>query len=265
MGHQRLGSPPATRNLPEIVNLLVAGNASTAELVDAVTRATEAALTRALKDPAFAEALWLLVKIPQAAKAENFREALQAIGVSVPDKPSATDLVVGYDAAIERAQRQVGGDITDLSEMARQAGIAALHGLIQERLPSLWEATREDVRTTLATFVAPDKFGDLSQRFFANFSERVVQYFLDREIPRHLGPDKIVQSVGDLSLVDDAVRRHCMESSTIMRPFAKDWLGKNVFAEGKNISRKNVVGFAAHASEKIQKEFDIRSKARENV
>ncbi len=115
MGHQRLGSPPASKNLPEIINLLISGEASTAELVDAVTTATEAALTRALKDSAFVEALWLLVKIPKAAEAENFSDALRSIGISVPDNPSATDLVVGFDAAMEAAQRKVGGDVTDLS------------------------------------------------------------------------------------------------------------------------------------------------------
>lgn len=265
MGHQRLGSPPASRNLPEIINLLVAGTASTADLVEAITKATEAALTRALKDQVFVEALWLLVKIPQAAKAESFSDALRAIGVPVPDNPTATDLVAGYDAAIEAVQRKTGGDVTDLGEMARQAGISAFYGLIEERLPSLWEPSREDVRTTLATFVGPDKFGELSQRFLTNFSERTIQYYLDREIPRHLGPGNVVQSVGDMAVFDDAVRRHCAESTMIMRPFAKDWLGKNVYSEGKNISRKELVGFTAIALEKIRKEFKIRSKTSADV
>ncbi|CAM3583087.1 hypothetical protein THPR109532_17285 [Thalassospira profundimaris] len=265
MGHQRLGSPPASRKLPEIINLLVAGTASATELVEAITKATEAALTRALKDQAFVEALWLLVKIPQAAKAESFSEALRAVGVAAPDNPSATDLVAGYDAAIEAVQRRSDGDVTDLGEMARQAGISALYSLIEERLPSLWEPTREDVRTTLATFVGPEKFGELSQRFLTNFSERTIQYYLDREIPRHLGPGNVVQSVGDMAVFDDAVRRHCAESTMIMRPFAKDWLGKSVYSEGKDISQKKLVGFTAVALKKVRKEFEIRSKAGENV
>lgn len=265
MGHQRLGSPPASRYLPEIVSLLIAGDTPEAELVDGVAKETDALLLRAVKDPAFVEALWLLARIPQAAKADNFSEALRVIGVKVPDTPSATDIVVGFDAAIEAAQRGRGADITDLGEMARQAGIAALCSLSQERLPALWEPTREDVRTTIATFTAPDKFGELAHRFFANLAERGIQYFLDRAIPRHIGPDKLVHSVGDMAFFDGAVRRHCAESAMIMRAFAKDWLGKNVFNEGKVISRRDIAGFAAHASEKIRKELSIRSMAGENI
>lgn len=265
MGHQHLASPPASRNFPAIVKLLFAGNTPDAELVDAVAKEIDVLLRRAVKDPAFVEALWLLARIPQAAKAGNFSEALRAIGVKVPDTPSATDIVVGFDAAIEAAQRARGAGITDLSEMARQAGIAALCSLAQERLPALWEPTREDVRTTHATFAAPDKFGELAHRFFANLAERGIQYFLDREIPRHIGPDKLVHSVGDMAVFDGAVRRHCAESAMIMRPFAKDWLGKNVFKEGKDISRRDVAGFAAYASEKIRKELSIRSTTSEKI
>lgn len=265
MGHQRLGSLPASRNLPAIINLLIAGDTPGVDLVDGVAKEIDALLQRAVKDPAFVEALWLLARIPQAAKADDFSEALRAIGVKIPDTPSAIDVVVGFDAAIEAAQRARGADITDLGEMARQAGIAALCSLSQERLPVLWEPTREDVRTTLATFAAPDKFGELAHRFFANLAERGIQYFLDRAIPQHIGPDKLVHSVGDMAVFDGAVRRHCTESAMIMRAFAKDWLGKNVFKEGKDISRRDVAGFAAYASEKIRKELSIRSTSSEKI
>lgn len=260
MGHQRLGSPPASKNLPQIVKMLVAGETCTADLVEAITEECNTALARALKDAAFVEALWLLVRLPQAAKADNFAEALRAIGMPVPAAPSVTDIAIGFDTAIERAQRKSGADITDLSEMARQAGIAALSSLTQERLPSLWEPNHEDLRTTLATFSAPEKFGELSQRFFTGFIERTIHYFLDRELPRHVGPDRLVHSVGDLATFDGAVGRHCAEATVIMRTFAKDWLGNNAFHQGKNISREDVVRFAAYASKKTSKELSIRSR-----
>lgn len=266
MGHQRLASLPASKNLPEIIGLLLARDVPTTELVNAITKACDAALLRGIEDPAFVEVLWLLVRLPQAAKVADFHEALQAIGISVPTTASsATDIVVGFDAAVEAAQRRSGNGITDLSEIARQSGIAALYSLTQERLPTLWQSSAEDVRTTLATFSAPDKFGELSQRFFADFVARNVHYFLDRVIHQHVGPEKLAQSVGDLAIFDTAVKHHSQESSTIMRAFAKDWLGKNVFSEGKEITRKHIVSFASHASEKIRKELSIRSGSDETV
>ena len=36
----------------------------------------------------------MLLKVPQAAKAERFAEALRELGVSVPNDPSVTEVVV---------------------------------------------------------------------------------------------------------------------------------------------------------------------------
>ena len=65
-------------------------------------------------------------------------QAARELGVSVPNDPSVTEVVVGMDAAIEAAQRRHAPDVTDLSEMAKHAAVAALHGVIHERLPALW-------------------------------------------------------------------------------------------------------------------------------
>ena len=44
-----------------------------------------------------------------------------------------------------------------------------------------------------------------------------------------------------------------------MRAFARDWLGKNAYHEGRNVSKKEASGFAHVALTKIQKELAIRS------
>lgn len=265
MGHVRLGTLPASRKWRDVVSYLAGAEVDVADLAEAVARASDRSLTNAAKDPAFIEALWLLVQIPWAARSERFAEALGKLGIAVPDHPSATELVVGLDGAIEAVQRRNARDITDLGEMAKQAAVAALHSLFEERLPELWAPTCEDVRTTLATFVAPERFGELSHRFFAHLVEHNIQYFLDRETPRHIGSGRFAQSVGDLVLHDRAVRRHCEEATIIMRPFAKDWLGHNAFHLRKDISRRDAAGFAHVAFEKIRKELSIRSSASEDL
>ena len=261
MGHVRLGQPPASKKWREIVSYLAEADVSVAELADAVAGASEKSLARATKDPAFIEALWLLLKVPQAAKAERFAEALRELGVSVPASPSVTEVVVGMDAAVTAAQRRHAPDVTDLSEIAKHAAIAALHGVISERLPGLWSPTREDERTTIATLAAPERFGELCQRFFTKLVEHNLQYFLDRETPKHIGPGRMAQSVGDLALLDRDIRRHCEETTIIMRAFARDWLGHNAYHLGKDISRQDAAGFAHVALQKIRKELSIRNSA----
>ena len=259
MGHVRLGKLPTSRKWRDIVAYLAAGEVDVAELAKAISAGTEKALRRAANDPAFVEASWLLVKIPQAAKSKDFAGALRDIGITVPASPTILDVVIGFDTAIERIMRAPGVQVTDLGEMARQAGTAALFGVVSERLPLLWNPTREDHRTTLATLASPDKFGELAQRFFTNLTERNIRYYLDREWPRHVGPDRLAHSIGDMTLLDDAMHRHCEESTLIMRTFSRDWLGRNAYHHSKDISRTDVRGFAHIALRKIGDELNIRS------
>ncbi len=265
MGHVRLGRLPSSRDWRQIVGYVVAGDISVAELADAVADASDKSLMKAIRDPALIEVIWLLMKIPQAARSQHFSQELNALGISVPTNPSVTDVVAGFDAAVEAVQRQGGKGITDLGEMAKQAGIAALHGVVQDRLPSLWVPTREDERTTLASLDAPDRFGDLSQRFFSRLVEHNIQYFLDREMPKHIGPDQINHSIGDMAAFDGAVRRHCEETTVIMRAYAKDWLGNHGFHQGKNLSRKDASNFSYTAFEKIRSELSVRRTAHVTV
>ena len=76
MGHQRLGKLPTHRYLPDIVRYLVTGGAPTAPLVEQVTEVSRDALKHALRDPVFVEALWLLIRLPQAAASRDFGAAL---------------------------------------------------------------------------------------------------------------------------------------------------------------------------------------------
>jgi len=102
MGHQRLGTLPAHRLLPEIVRYLVTGGTPTEDLVDQVTDVSRDALKLAVNDPVFIEALWLLVRVPQAAASKNFQAALAELGVTGVTLPSLSDVLVSYDRALER-------------------------------------------------------------------------------------------------------------------------------------------------------------------
>ena len=105
MGHQRLGKLPAHRLLPEIVRYLVTGGTPTADLVGEVTNFGQTALTVALKDSVFIDALWLLVRIPQAAGSSDFLAGLTELGlpVAAPSSGSTEFLNSGFWFGIRRA------------------------------------------------------------------------------------------------------------------------------------------------------------------
>jgi hypothetical protein len=259
MGHVRLGRLPATRQWREVVSCLELEGFCLGALADAVARASNESLEVAMKDRAFVEALWLLIRIPQAARSHDFAAALAELGINVPANPSIADVVAGYDNAIGIVQRKAGACATDLGELAKHAGIAALYGLAREQCPSLWQPSSEDERTTVATLAAPERFAELAQRFFTHLIEHNIHYFLDREMPKHIGPDKLIHSVPDLKTFDEAIGRHCRETTIIMRTFARDWLGKNVFQSRREMTRQDVAAFAHVAFQKVRKELTVRN------
>lgn len=261
MGHQRLGKLPAHRLLPEIVRYLVTGGTPTGDLVAQVTEFGQEALNLAQKDPVFTEAMWLLVRIPQAVGSRDPENDLEALGLPAAACPSVTDVLVAYDAALERVQRQSHAGTTDLGEIARHAGLAALGEAIQNGLPSLWAPTAEDVRASISVLRGTEKFAAMAQRFYSNFIERVIHYYVDRNLHHLVGPDRVAKSVHDLRSFNEAIRRHCNEAALIMRAFARDWLGKNLYRDAKQVAKDDIRRFSGYAVQKIRIELDQRKGA----
>lgn len=259
MGHVRLGKLPASRKWKDVVAHLAATDVDVAGVASAVFKATEGALRRASSDAAFVEVCWLLIKIPQAAKSADAVAALTEIGIAAPSDPSLLDVIIGFDAAVEKVMRRADEHITDLGEMARQAGISALYEVTQERLPLLWQANNVDEMTTLGTLASPDNFGELSQRFFTNLTERNILYYLDREWPKHLSSDKLAHSIGEMSLLERSVRRHCEETTLIIRTYSRGWLAKNVYVKNRKVFRSRTRDFASYALKKINSEMAERA------
>ena len=258
MGHQRLGKLPAHRLLPEIIRYLVAGGTPTEDLVDQVTEICRDALKLALKDPVFIEALWLLVRIPQVAGSSDFLNGLRELGLPVATSPSLSDMLVAYSAALEKVQRRSHSGATDLGEMARHAGVAALGEAVRDRLPRLWSPTAEDLRASISALKGTERFAAMAHRFYSNFVERVIHYYVDRNLHHMVGPGRVAGSVNDLRTFNEAISRHCDEAALIMRAFARDWLGKNHYKDGKQITKEDVRRFSGYTVEKIRIELAQR-------
>ena len=258
MGHQRLGKLPAYRHLPEIIRYLVDGGTPTEEIVDQITKFGQEALSFALKDDVFIEALWLLIRLPQAAASKDPVVALAELGIKGSQLSSIAEILFQYDQTVERAQRRIHQGTTDLGEIARRAGLSALAEGLQSNLPSLWSPGTADVEAALKGLKGTEKFAGLAHTFYSSFVDRVIHYYVDRNLHRMVGPDQIARSIHDLETFNGAIRRHCNESALIMRTFARDWLGKNHYRDGKAISRADVRAFSSHAVEKIRTELAIR-------
>jgi hypothetical protein len=117
------------------------------------------------------------------------------------------------------------------------------------------------VRASVAALKGTERFASIAHRFYSGFIERVIDYYVDRNLHHMVGTDRVAKSVNDLRTFNGAIRRHCDESALIMRAFAKDWLGKNHYKDGKQITRDDVRRFSAYTVEKIRLELDHRKGA----
>ena len=259
MGHVRLGKLPATRHWRQVVKLLGAHELVVADIAAAVERSADRSLATAVDDPGFVESFWLLVKVPQALAADDYQNELRALGIRVPPDAGVADLAAGFEEAFEQCRRRSFVGFTDFAFIARDAAIAALAGLAHAHGPGLWSPTAEDERATIASFASTTRFGELAQTFFTNVLRGHLRYFLDREIPRQIGAGYALASVADSEYFDEAVRRHCRETTIITRAFSKDWLGKNRFHLEKDITRQQVTALAGYAFTKIREELESRS------
>ena len=101
--------------------------------------------------------------------------------------------------------------------MARHAGVAALDEAVRDRLPRLWSPTAEDLRASVSALKGTERFAAMAHRFYSNFVERVIHYYVDRNLHHMVGPDRVARSVNDLRTFNEAIRRHCDEAALIMR------------------------------------------------
>ena len=257
MGHVRTGPLPATRKWNRVVEL-IAGGAAAGQVATATITAAEKGLKAVADDPGVLEALWLLIRIPLAARGPDFAAALRDIGLDVTAPPDLLDVAVAYSSAVDAA----GTRRTDLGEMAQTAGVETINGTVGVRTQSLFGTGPDDVRRGFAALATPARFGTLARRWFATFSYKCLDYFLSKALPDQTGGDNRFPTVAAQNRFTDALRTHCDEAAGIVERFAADWFSLHRFQSKGDITRDEARGFLAHAvATKLTGEFRRREGA----
>lgn len=261
MGHVRLGILPASKKWKEIVAYLSAGDVSVDELANKVADACDKSFEKASDDPAFQHTMELMFMIPMAAQKDDLRAALSEIGLHVPENPSRTDIIGAFAKAIEGKSIQAQSDLYPLS---KNAGIAVLNEFLSQEPPApqmdFFAEPKSDVHRNLEKLAAPVGFADLTQNYFARLAKDNIRYFMERELPAHVGQNGNYKSIPDLSVFDRGVDHHCKEGSFIMREFAETWYPKLRYHSDKPVSSKDIRSFAYVAVQKMRKELHKRNQ-----
>ena len=255
MGHQRLKSIPRSREWEHVVELLGDGGAA-AEIAGASADAINRDLKSAAKDPALTEVAFLLATIPGAAREKDAAQALRDLGIAAGPKFTLLQLVSAIDRAVDRQAR---GSITrtDLGELAGLAAASSLTNALSPDLPTLFGTTSADLQAALTKLDSPARFGKLARTFFADLTQRSLEYYLSRAYARFVGPGETFASLAEQIAFRDALREHCYESAVILEQYAAEWFSKSKYEGG--ITRDNAQVFARTALQKLRRELSIRS------
>jgi hypothetical protein len=258
MGHIHLQTLPRSQKWQHVVGLIASG-AHVDRIAAASADAAEHALEGASHDEGLVYAFWLLTQIPHAARQPNFSERLWELGLTVSSKPTLLEIVAAFTRAVDGHVRE-SGRRSDLGEIAQHAASETLASLAGRELPSLFGPTTTDVQQALAKLASSDRFSVVARDFFSRLTTRSLNYFLSRELSKHVGPDKRFAAVADHSDFNTALDQHCREASRIIKEFSGGWYGKRLQQE-RQVTQDAARKFTHVAFKKLRAELRKRRDA----
>lgn len=250
MGHLRLGRLPKTLKWKEVI-ALVGGEGSAAQVADATIDAAEGQFTGA--DPSVVHTVWLLTQLPDAARSQDFRAALGNIGIAVSEQPSPAELAAALGRAVDDHLYRQGFKRTDVGEMARLAAVETLAVATESPTPELFGPRPDGAQVAVAGLGTERKFGAFTRDFFARLTERVLTYYVSKELPLHIGPTQRFRTVDEQRAFQDAVALHARQSALIVEEFAGGWWSKA--RHEKDLSPERTARFVAYAMKKMRREL----------
>ena len=254
MGHIRLKRLPVSRRWSEVVKLLRVGG-SIADLAGATAQAAERELDRAKRDPGLGYTMWLLTQLPLAARTPNFHARLIELGFDPGAEQSVFAMIAGFSKAVDRnlADRT---NRTDLGELARQAASESVSSYVANGTPSLFASTTDDIQRELAYLATKHRFAGLARDFFSRLTFKILDYYVSRELPKHVGPGKAIASIDAQITFRLALETHCREAAGIVQEFAGGWFSKSSYEN--SLSPATAQHFANYALKKMCDELRAR-------
>jgi hypothetical protein len=257
MGHQRLGSLPQSKKWRHVV-ALISGGADIDDIAAATSAAAELSMMAAANDPSVRTAFFLLTQIPLAARGQHFVPELRALGLKLSDQPSLVEIVSALADAVDRQARRTGAR-TDFGEMVQLSAAESLNAIAGRELPRLFGTPPESVRHALGGLATVRQFAVLARDFFSRLTRRHLDYYLSRELSKHVGLNLRFQTIREHKQFEEALDLHCRETSRIIKEFSGQWFSKQNYEGG--IDQAKAGGFVHVAFDKIRKELRRRRDA----
>ena len=260
MGHIRTGVLPKTQRWRDIVQQIAGMHASETEVADIAQQTIQNVRSRfrdIMQDDGVLGAFQFLINLAIASREENPQAWLLNIGIELPDDPTLLSFGKAVSAYVEPKR-----DSFEYGEIAQQAAGDAIFEWHRENQPTM-EVLFKSLEDP---FEAWRKAGDgagfcgLSRLFFAKFTQRYLEYFLEREAPAALGyiSDRI-EFEQQLEEHVDAISLHAFEAAKISQSFAAGWF--NRYAKEGIPSEEEIKRFLSVALGKMRDELQREDDA----
>ena len=257
MGHQRLGTLPRSKAWNQVIALIAAG-AEVADVASATSGAAEQSMIDASQDEVVRHTMWILARLPLAAREDDFEAALTRLGIRTEGVITLVDLVCAATEAVDQAL-DGSRKRSNYGEIAQLSASEALYAVVGREMNDLFGPHARDTKAALRQFCIPARFAVLARDFFARLTRRHFDYFLSRELGRHVGPGRRFPSIREHNAFEQALENHCRQATRVIKEYAGMWHSKQTFQGG--ITRAKAARFLVYASEKIRDELRHRRPA----
>ncbi len=253
MGHERVGVLPRTNPWRKIVADISGASVSEVELAKLAANTLTNVRSRFLniyKDSGVKAAFQFLISLTSSEKVEKSDLAVNYPEIDLTSNPSSFQLSKTMYLWVESNSQSA--EYADIAKRSAADTIAiwSQQQKVQRKLFQKDENTLEVWRKASSGA----GFCEVARIFFSKFTERYLNYFLEREassvIPSVIERQNFSQNIRDHI---DTISKHAFETSKITQSFAAGWYNK--YAKSEVPSDNHIEQFLSLAFEKVREEL----------
>ena len=253
MGHERVGALPNTNRWRDVVAQLAESSGSpedVAAIANDTLHNVRAQFRKIHSDDGVVAAFQFLVALTKSASLQDSGEASFSPRIDFIGSPSTLRLIGQLRSWVD-AQ----GGSREYADIAAKASADAIsHWSLQQSMQASLFTGPVDSRDIWQRADNGAGFCEVSRLFFSKFTERYLNYFLEREASASMASiperDRLASQLRDHI---DGVSRFAFETSRITQSFAAGWF--NNHARDRYPSKDESRGFLSVAFGKMREEL----------
>lgn len=252
MGHERIGFLPKTSHWRDIVSALpeIKNNPeATVEIANRVLDLVNSRYSSIYTDLGVQAAFGFLISLVSSHNADSKSDLVPEVKIS-----SDTSIFELANQANRWIDKNI--DSVEYGEIAKRVCGEVIAKWQNEHAlqTNLLSASRSEPTTDIwNSAYRGDKFSEISRLFFSRFTNRYLNYFLERETASGMSIKDKSDLISNLEFSLNQISTHAFETSKITQSFAAGWFNKNV--KGKDVESKSIQNFLKVAFSKMREEL----------